>query len=452
MTAFAAHAIAANLGGYATGRHASLLELGVLLALYDGAEVLLKPAFGALADRIGPRPVLLGGLLAFAATSAGFVLAGEPDALAAARLGQGAAAAAFSPAAAALVARHSPSRQRGRAFGSYGAWKGLGYTLGPLLGGALVTVGGFPLLFGLLAGLGLAVAGWTTVAVPASPPLPKARQTLLSLARRLTQPAFLQPTVALAAATAALSVGVGFLPVRGAAAGLGPLATGAGVSLLALTAALIQPRAGRAADAGRLPAPAGMAAGLALAAAGFAAAAQLPGLAGLLSAAIAVGTGVGLVTPLGFATLSRAAPAGRLGRTMGAAEVGRELGDAGGPVLVAALASISGLGAGLLGLAVGLLVVAGWSVEVHVDQERGQTAQRGQPDRAPGRGGGQRPDAEEDGGGGQGEHTRAGVLPAGRQQAQGGIGEELAGVGGAQDGVPGQRPGGGGQHAGQDDR
>ena len=59
MTAFAAHAIAANLGSYATGRHASLLELGVLLALYDGAEVLLKPAFGALADRVGPRPVLL---------------------------------------------------------------------------------------------------------------------------------------------------------------------------------------------------------------------------------------------------------------------------------------------------------------------------------------------------------------------------------------------------------
>ena len=109
VTAFAAHAIAANLGGYATGCHASLLELGVLLALYDGAEVLLKPAFGALADRIGPRPVLVGGLLAFAASSGGFVLAGEPDALAAARLGQGAAAAAFSPAAAALVARHSPA-------------------------------------------------------------------------------------------------------------------------------------------------------------------------------------------------------------------------------------------------------------------------------------------------------------------------------------------------------
>ena len=57
VTAFGAHAIAANLGRDAVGRHASLLELGVLLALYDGAEVLLKPVFGALYPRIGRSSV-----------------------------------------------------------------------------------------------------------------------------------------------------------------------------------------------------------------------------------------------------------------------------------------------------------------------------------------------------------------------------------------------------------
>ena len=361
VTAFGAHAIAATLGRYASGRHASLVELGVLLALYDGAEVLLKPAFGALADRIGPRPVLLGGLVAFAAASAAFVAAGDPDALAVTRLAQGAAAAAFSPAASTLVARLSPDRQQGRWFGSYGAWKGLGYTLGPLLGGALVTLGGFRLLFATLAGLALAVAGWATVAVPASPPLPKARETLLGLARRLAQPAFVQPTVALAAATAALSVGVGFLPVRGAAAGLGPLATGAAVSLLAASAALIQPRAGRAYDSGRLPGPLGVGAGLALAAAGFTLAALLAGPAALALAAVAIGAGTGIVTPLGFAALAAAAPPGRLGQTMGAAEVGRELGDAGGPLLVGAIAAPAGLVVGLLSLAAGLLGTAAWA-------------------------------------------------------------------------------------------
>ena len=59
MAAFGAHAVAANLGGDTEQREATLLWLGVLLALYDGAEVILKPAFGALADRVGPKPVLV---------------------------------------------------------------------------------------------------------------------------------------------------------------------------------------------------------------------------------------------------------------------------------------------------------------------------------------------------------------------------------------------------------
>src|SRR5690348_9971237 len=109
VTAFGAHSVAASLGGFTESGHASLLALGLLLAVYDGAEVLLKPVFGALADRIGARPVLLGGLLAFAAASAGFVVAGNAGLVGVARFGQGAAAAAFSPAAGALVARLQPT-------------------------------------------------------------------------------------------------------------------------------------------------------------------------------------------------------------------------------------------------------------------------------------------------------------------------------------------------------
>lgn len=104
VTAFGAHAVAANLAGYGHGRHVSLVELGGQLAVYDGAEVVLKPVFGALSDRVGAKVVLVGGLVGFAAASALFVVVGEPGLLGVARLAQGSAAAAFSPVAGALVA------------------------------------------------------------------------------------------------------------------------------------------------------------------------------------------------------------------------------------------------------------------------------------------------------------------------------------------------------------
>ncbi|MET9732805.1 MFS transporter [Streptomyces sp. NPDC006458] len=350
-TAFGAHGIAANLGGFSADAVTSLLVLGGLLALYDGAEVVLKPVFGSLADRIGAKPVLVGGLVAFSLASALYVAAGSPGWLWAARLGQGTAASAFSPAASALVARLNPAARHGRAFGTYGFSKSLGYTLGPLLGGVLVWAGGLGLLFLVLAVLAAAVAVWATLAVPAVPPLPKRRQTLLDLARRLADRWFLAPASALAAATAALSVGVGFLPVSGAAAGLGTVATGAAVSVLAATAAVVQPYAGRALDAGRLSTGRGLAVGLGTTAAGLFAA-VLPGVAGVLVAAALIGAGTGLITPLGFAALASATPAERVGQTMGAAELGRELGDAGDPLLVAGVASALTLAYGYAALAV----------------------------------------------------------------------------------------------------
>ncbi|MGZ3143707.1 MFS transporter [Lentzea chajnantorensis] len=345
VTAFGAHGVASGLGFL----EPDLLTLGLLLALYDGAEVVLKPVFGSLADRVGPRPVLLGGLLAFALASASFVLV---DSIAVARFGQGVAAAAFSPAASALVARLTPDTARGRAFGRYGAWKGIGYTAGPLLGGVLIHFGGFDVLFLTMAGLAVAVALWS-LTVPRLEPLPRTGQTVLDLVRRLSRRDFLRPTAALAAATAALATGVGFLPV--AAAAHGPVVTGAAVSVLALTAAVVQPRAGRAYDAGRITSPRPALLAVAL---GFVAAALVPGLPGAFTAAVLIGAGTGVVTPLAFAALARSTPEERLGQTMGSAEVGRELGDAGGPLLVGGLAAVASLPVGLLALAAVITVTA----------------------------------------------------------------------------------------------
>ena len=83
---------------------------------------------------------------------------------------------------------------------------------------------------------------------------------------------------------------------------------------------------------------------------------MLPGLTGILVGAVLIGAGTGLITPLGFAAPATGTPAERLGQTTGAAELGREPGDAGGPLLVAAVASLATLtyGFGALAALVGL--------------------------------------------------------------------------------------------------
>jgi len=355
VTAFGAHAVAANLGRYALGHHGSLWELGLLLGIYDGAEVVLKPVFGALADRTGAKPVMIGGLMLFAAASAAFVIGGDPHLLAAARLAQGTGAAAFSPAAAATVAALGGRKRSGRLFGGYGGAKGIGYLLGPIAGGALVAAGGYPALFSTLAVIAIVTAAAVAALVPGARPVPRTSAEAPGLGRRLTSAAFLQPVLLLAAATAALSAGVGFLPVLAGQHHLGPIAAGALVSLLAAAAAVLQPFAGRRIDDGRLP-PAAAAAALAACAVGFLLA--ITGLPGLIAGALLIGAGVATATPAGFARLAATTPAGQLGRTMGAAEAGRELGDAGGPVLVGAFGLIS-LTAGLGALAAVLLICAG---------------------------------------------------------------------------------------------
>jgi MFS family permease len=357
-TAFGAHSIAAGLGAETGDLGLGLLTFGIILAVYDLAEVVLKPVFGTLSDRIGVKPVIVGGLVVFAVASLAGVFATDPFFLGLARLGQGAAASAFSPASSAAVARLVAPTSVGRYFGRYGSYKGLGYALGPLIGAGLLALGGFPALFLLLAVLAAVTAVWVVVAVPAPPVLPRPRYTVADLVRQSTHRSFLVPTLALAAATGALGVAVGFLPLLATALHLPLGASMAAVTVLALASTVIQPVVGRLRDAGRLSTRAGVTGGLGLIAVGVAGLAAVPVASVVYAAAVVIGLGIGVVTPLGFAHLAATTPHERLGRTMGSAELGREVGDAGGPLLVGGLAATLGVGAGLGALAVVVVVVA----------------------------------------------------------------------------------------------
>lgn len=364
VTAFGAHGVASVLGAESDDIGLSLLGLGAALALYDVAEVILKPLFGALSDRIGAKPVIIGGLIAFAVASALALPSPTPLVLALARLGQGAAASAFSPASSAAVARIAGRERLGRYFGRYGAWKSLGYVVGPLIGVALVSLWGIQALYIALGLLAAGAAVWVALALPALPVVPRPRYTLADLVRQTTERGFLVPTLLLATTTAVLGVAVGFLPLLATRLGLPPIVGAAAVAVLALVSMAMQPVVGRLRDRERISTRTGGFLGLTVAAAALGLLALAPHAVTLFVAALAIGFMAGTVTPLAFAHLAAVTPEERMGRTMGNAELGRELGDAGGPLLVGSIAT-----AATLPIALGLLAVlslvagaTGWRV------------------------------------------------------------------------------------------
>lgn len=362
VTAFGAHAVAATLGAESGGR--LLLQLGLLVAVYDLAEVLLKPLFGGMADRFGPRPVIVAGLIGFGVVSLVGAVWPGPIAVVAVRFGQGAAASAFSPAASAAVARLASPERRGRAFGRYGSWKSLGYVTGPVVGSALAAVGGVALLQAVLCVLGLVVAAWVLRRCPTIDVVPRRRPTVVDVVRESLHPGFIGPVLLLAASAGALVAGIGFLPAQAARLHVGLLGAAAVASVLALALVVVQPLVGRWIDQGRLGARWAAPASLALCAIGLFVAASAPTVPVVLGGALLLGLGVAGATPSGYASLAAHTAPEHVGRTMGTAEMGREIGDAAAPAFVGAVAAAAGLGAGLAGLGVVIVGAAAASAVI----------------------------------------------------------------------------------------
>lgn len=109
---------------------------GWLAATYGIAQFFFTPALGALSDRFGRRPLLL---LSIFGLGGGFLLQGLATSLytlLAVRIFSGATAASFAIANA-YTADVTPPEQRAKAFGMLGAAFGLGFIIGPVVGGVL---------------------------------------------------------------------------------------------------------------------------------------------------------------------------------------------------------------------------------------------------------------------------------------------------------------------------
>ncbi|WDF53360.1 TCR/Tet family MFS transporter [Mucilaginibacter sp. KACC 22063] len=126
---------------------------GWLTLAYSVMQFLFAPVLGNLSDRYGRRPILLGSLLGFGIDYTFLAFAPNIGLLFVGRIIAGITGASFTTASA-YIADVSTPEKRAQNFGIIGAAFGLGFIIGPVLGGVL---GQFSTKLPFLAAAGLAL-------------------------------------------------------------------------------------------------------------------------------------------------------------------------------------------------------------------------------------------------------------------------------------------------------
>jgi MFS transporter, DHA1 family, tetracycline resistance protein len=141
---------------------------GVFGTAFSAMQFLFAPVLGTLSDRLGRRPVILLALFGLGLDYVVMALAPSLGWLFVGRLLSGACAANYSTASA-YIADVTPPEQRAKSFGMLGAAFGIGFVIGPAIGGVLGEIG-LRVPFWVAAGLTLANAVYGLFVLPESLP------------------------------------------------------------------------------------------------------------------------------------------------------------------------------------------------------------------------------------------------------------------------------------------
>ncbi len=121
---------------YARDFGADYLQVGLLYAVYSLVQLVMAPLWGRISDRVGRRPVIILGLLGSALAYTIFARADSLVVLFASRIVGGIGGSTI-PVAQAYIADVTPPGRRAGGLGLIGAAFGLGFVIGPALGGIL---------------------------------------------------------------------------------------------------------------------------------------------------------------------------------------------------------------------------------------------------------------------------------------------------------------------------
>ena len=344
-----------GLGVEAIGRMGALYGVGVLLG---------SPVAGALADRLGRRPTMIGALLCTALATAVLALVERAAAITGAVVLVGVSHAAYRPAAQALVADVVLPEARTRAYGMLRWGNNLGLAVSSVLGGALAAIG-YDRLFLVDAATTLAfvaIVAWRVPETRPAPPPPGVRpgpRARLPVREALFLLAFLALQVAFILPLWQFQV---TLPLSMAREGHGPAVFGRVLAVNGVLITLLQPSLAAWSaerDAARLLAGGALLVGL-----GYGAYALCQGALAFGAATAVWSLGEIVFMPVASSAVAALSPAALRGRYLGAWSLAFGLGMVVSPVLGSACLERFGpralwgscLGTGLLA-ALGFLVL-----------------------------------------------------------------------------------------------
>ncbi|MEU8548399.1 MFS transporter [Streptomyces roseoverticillatus] len=210
----------------------SFADLQWVMDIYALALAALLLGVGSLADRIGHRQVYVAGLTLFALASLACGLATGPQALIVFRGVQGIGGAAMLATTTALISSIYHGRDRGVAFGAWGAVSGAASAAGPVMGGLLTEHLDWRWIFFVNLPISVLAVAMTLRFVAAAPP---------RRGRGVDLPGLAAFTVAAGAATYALIKGNDYGWTSAATLGLFGLAAVALVAFLLIETRREQP-------------------------------------------------------------------------------------------------------------------------------------------------------------------------------------------------------------------